>query len=128
MNYNFNGTIQQNGQALSGGKIYLHKIKFNSGGPLILYLPFETPFTNNTLAAWLFEKGFYSDTNYLPIGTELEKNSATVMSVYLGVFASSNKDLALVRRQITITVGKGFDYVTPSNISISLNSDTVIEM
>ena len=57
MNYNFNGTIQQNGQALSGGKTYLHIIGFFSGNfQLNIYSTSSTPYTFDTLNTFLGTK------------------------------------------------------------------------
>ena len=57
MNYNFNGTITQNGQPVGGGKIYLHIIGFFSGNfQLNIYSTSSTPYTFDTLYTFLGTK------------------------------------------------------------------------
>ena len=58
MNYNFNGTIQQNGQALSGGGIYEHvmiiKDKGNSNVPFRFICSVKDAFSNaGDFLTWL---------------------------------------------------------------------------
>ena len=128
MNYNFNGTITQNGKPISGGKIYLHRIKFsgyNDGSVIIIiYSSNQTPLTFGDLASWLKNKGF-SKGIYLPIFSRPTNENNTIIT-FDGIMSNDGKTIIL--HEVQWHTGNVTNDVVTLNETDNAVTDMVIEM
>lgn len=127
MNYNFNGTIQQNGQPISGGgKVYLHII--NASMKFYIYTNSSTPFTETTFKQWLKNNGFINRYLYC-IGS---LSDITIMDGDQVHFKVPNGIKVNDAGTTITTFGMDYNFKT-GNYSIyspyyEFDTDTVIEM
>ena len=122
MDYNFNGTIKQNGQELSGGKVYLHNIKLSVGSYSYMFVFINTnntAFTTATLAKWLYDHGYKDHGSAYPY-TNMKVIQAGSVDIYTGIAGYNESHLAFY----------GFNISTGAEVypEVTVTSDTPIEL
>lgn len=116
--------------------LYLHRVAFTTSRIIEVISNDNTPFTNSTIAAWLYNHGYTSTLrpkSFVDNYNLYSKNTDTRMYKQCGIFSSSGTSgtLGYARLQITITVGTGFDAIgEPSSSSPYMDTitDTVYEL
>lgn len=110
-------------------KLYLHHVKTNESFKAIVEITntSNVPFTSDTLAQWLYNKGFTSITNYYTATATLRYVSSDDNIYFVkGIISNNGTSLKL----ITSTINKTTLSTDSNETSISASSltDTVIEM
>lgn len=103
-------------------KVYAHIVKFSNDYSIVIYLTNDTPFTETTLAQWLYNKGFRSSGVYFPT-SPYAKVSGSNLLLYYGISSSAGTSIS----GRVMSIGSPYSAV-PDFDSLTFTSDNVVEM